>query len=89
MPVKTTQFQVVPVQKETIGREPRLAKTDAGVVLIDELITFEELHAHVVEPGTLNVPQIDRTQICQRQIVMLPLANKFLALTGDDATTVA
>jgi hypothetical protein len=64
-------------------------KADAGVVLIDELITLEKLHAHVIEPGTLNAPEINRTRICQRQIVMLPLASKFLALTGDDARTVA
>ena len=72
MPVKTAQLQMIAVEKEAVGREASLAKTDAGVVLIDELITFEKLHAHVVEPGTLNAPQINRTRICQRQIVMLP-----------------
>jgi len=35
----------------------------SGVVLIDELITLEKLHAHVVELRTLNAPQINRTRI--------------------------
>lgn len=40
MAIEAAQFQMLAVQKETVGREARLAKTDASLIVIDDFTAF-------------------------------------------------
>ena len=71
MAIEAAQFQMLAVQKESVGSEARVAKADTSLILIDDFTAFRQLYADAVKLRLVDAPQFDRAEIVQGYVVVL------------------
>ena len=56
------------IQKEAIGSETRFTKACAGPVFVNTPVILQQRHSHVIKFRTVELPQFNRTEICERYL---------------------
>src|SRR5262245_24267514 len=94
MAIQSAQLQVLAIQQETFGSESRFAKTDACFVIVEDAAGGGARggyrDAHFIEFWPVDVPQLERGEIVQSDVVVrLTIGSEFAAIGGDDTRAIA
>ncbi len=74
------------IQKETVGREACLPKTDMRFVLVDDFTVFGQLDAHAVKLWLVDAPQLNCAKIIQCQVVVwLTVRSELAGFASNDS----